>query len=70
MGADNKVEKGATFKHTILLGGVFGDSPAIKKLAHRLSHAAYLTGLWVLYTTGICRGGRQGYVLPGVCEWH
>jgi hypothetical protein len=38
--ADNRVQQGQTFQHTILLSGVFGDSPAIKKLAHWLSHAA------------------------------
>jgi hypothetical protein len=42
LGADNRVQQEQPFQHTILLSGVFGDSPAIKKLAHWLSHAAYL----------------------------
>jgi hypothetical protein len=64
MGADNKMEKGATFKHTILLSGVFGDSPAIKKLAHWLSHAAYL-GCGYCTLRGTVGEGGKGMYFPG-----
>jgi hypothetical protein len=64
MGADNRLEQGATFKHTILLSGVFGDSPAIKKLAHWLSHAAYL-GCGYCTLWGTVGEGGKGMYFPG-----
>jgi hypothetical protein len=68
VGADNKVEQGATFKHTILLSGAFGDSPAIKKLAHWLSHVAYLGCGYCLVRGTVPQGGRgmyfKGYDAP------
>lgn len=39
---DNKTIETHHFNHTILLGGLFGDSPGIKKMAGWLSHCAYL----------------------------
>lgn len=64
MGGDNKVHPAATFKHTILLSGVFGDSPAIKKLAHWLSHAAYLGCGYCLLRGTVGEGGK-GMYFPG-----
>lgn len=52
LGADKTVQRGDTFKHTIVLSGVFGDSPALKKLARWLSHVAYLG-------CGFCQGGLK-----------
>ena len=59
--AANKVERGASFKHTILLSGVFGDSPATKKLAHWLSHAAYLGCGYCLLRGRVPDGGSGMY---------
>ena len=52
-----------TIQHTILLGGVYGDSPGIKKLALWLGHAAYLgCGYCLLKGTYLQRAMRYlGY---------
>ena len=65
-GADGKVQQ-RSFKHTILLGGVFGDSPGIKKVAKWLSHSAYLgCGYCMLRGTTGDKGGMYfvGYLAP------
>lgn len=65
LAADNKTIEKREFGHTILLGGVFGDSPGIKKLARWLSHAAYL-GCGYCWLRGIYSGGMYfaGYAEP------
>lgn len=50
------MQQGDTFLHTIVLSGVFGDSPALKKLARWLSHAAY-------FGCGFCM--LRGTKVPG-----
>lgn len=52
--------------HKILLGGVFGDSPGIKKLARWLSHAAYLGCGYCLLKGTYAAGAVRffGYVEP------
>lgn len=64
LGADGKVQQAATFRHTILLSGVFGDSPAIKKLAYWLSHAAYL-GCGYCVLRGSVGPAGNGMYFPG-----
>jgi hypothetical protein len=67
LGEDNAVVQGDTFKHTILLSGVFGDSPAMKKLARWLSHAAYFgCGFCMMRGTKVGGGGMYflGYAHP------
>lgn len=59
--AANRVQEGTTFQHTILLSGVFGDSPAIKKLAHWLSHAGYLGCGYCLLRGTVPDGGSGMY---------
>ena len=44
--------------HTIVLSGVFGDSPALKKLARWLSHVAFFgCGFCMLRGTKVSGGG-------------
>jgi hypothetical protein len=65
--ADNVVRAAATFKHIVLLGGVFGDSPAIKKLAKWLSHAAYL-GCGYCLLRGTVPAGGHGMYFAGYAQ--
>ena len=53
------------FKHTMLLGGLYGDSPGIKKIAKWLSHSAYLGCVYCLLR-GTHSGGMYflGYAGP------
>lgn len=77
--ADDNTIKMREFEHTILLGGVFGDSPGIKKLARWLSHAAYL-GCGYCWLRGTYSGGMYfkgyaeetsyGYFTPGEFAKH
>lgn len=64
IGPDHQVHKGNTVNHTILLSGVFGDSPAIKELSHWLSHAAYL-GCGYCLLRGSGGEGGKGMYFPG-----
>lgn len=67
---DNKTISKTPLAHRILLGGVFGDSPGIKKLAHWLSHAAYL-GCGYCFVRGQKAGGMyfKGYLEPTSYGW-
>lgn len=67
LSADHKTIDQRTFGHTILLGGVFGDSPGIKKLAQWLSHAAYL-GCGYCWLRGTKAGAGGGMYFKGYAE--
>lgn len=67
LSADEKTIEQHVFGHTILLGGVFGDSPGIKKVAQWLSHAAYL-GCGYCWLRGTKAGPRGGMYFKGYAE--
>jgi hypothetical protein len=64
LNAQQQLEK-RDFHHKILLGGVYGDSPGIKKVAKWLSHSAYL-GCGYCLLRGKHSSGMyfQGYHAP------
>ena len=55
-----------TTTHKFILGRVFGDTPALKKLSHHLGHSAYLGCPWC-YGRGERGPGNKGMYFPPTC---